>query len=183
MPGLTRAEAGEMLTGVSEDVFRRTAFIGQAGLGVNAVPELEKKMAAILTSGEEDTSYTEAEKRLSEWQRRRRYRGRGQLPQLEEEIEALQKTQQEAEETVRRLEELEEQAGQARRQLEEEKSRLAQERERHLQAEREELDACRREAGNWTGRQGNGSGGRKPCARRWRSLPLPDAPRMSWRPR
>ena len=146
VPGLTRAEAGEMLTGVSEDVFRRTAFIGQAGLGVNAVPELEKKMAAILTSGEEDTSYTEAEKRLSEWQRRRRYRGRGQLPQLEEEIEALQKTQQEAEETVRRLEELEEQAGQARRQLEEEKSRLAQERERHLQAEREELDACRREA-------------------------------------
>ena len=45
VPGLTAADAGEQLTGVSAEVFARSAFIGQGGLVVTGTPELEKRIA------------------------------------------------------------------------------------------------------------------------------------------
>ena len=78
--------AGEKLTGVSRDVFRRSAFVEQGALAVSGSPELEKRIAAIVSTGEEDTSYSEADERLRAWQRSRRFNKRGRLPELENDI-------------------------------------------------------------------------------------------------
>lgn len=97
VPGLTAADAGEQLTGVSAEVFARTAFIGQGGLVVTGTPELERRISAIVTSGEEASSYTEADAQLRAWLRRRRSGQHGALPELEGRIT-------EVEEQLHRLE-------------------------------------------------------------------------------
>ena len=86
VPGLTANDAGEQLTGVSAEVFQRSAFIGQGGLVVTGTPELEKRISAIVTSGEEASSYTEADAQLRAWLRRRRSGQHGALPELEQRI-------------------------------------------------------------------------------------------------
>ena len=90
VPGLTATDAGEQLTGVSAEVFARTAFIGQGGLVVTGTPELEKRISAIVTSGEEASSYTEADARLRAWLRRRRSGQHGALPELEGRITTVE---------------------------------------------------------------------------------------------
>ena len=90
VPGLTAADAGEQLTGVSAEVFARTAFIGQGGLVVTGTPELEKRISAIVTSGEEASSYTEADVQLRAWLRRRRSGQHGALPELEGRITTVE---------------------------------------------------------------------------------------------
>ena len=109
--GLTGTNAGELLTGVSRDVFRRSAFIGQGTVAVTGSPELEKRIGAIVSTGEEQCSYSEADERLRAWQRRRRYKRRGLLPELEgrmdetqRRLEELSGSQQDVEELERRLE-------------------------------------------------------------------------------
>ena len=94
--GMNGANAGEMLTGVSRDVFRRSAFIEQGTVAVTGSPELEKRIAAIVSTGEEETSYSEADEKLRAWQRKRRFNRRGMLPELEGRMD----------ETSRRLEEM-----------------------------------------------------------------------------
>lgn len=84
--GLTGANAGEALTGVSRDVFRRSAFIEQGKVAVTHSAELEKRISAIVSTGEEDCSYTEADERLRQWQRKRRFNRYGRLPELEDEL-------------------------------------------------------------------------------------------------
>ena len=86
VPGLTATDAGEQLTGVSAEVFARSAFIGQGGLVVTGTPELERRISAIVTSGEEASSYTEADAQLRAWLRRRRSGQHGALPELEQRI-------------------------------------------------------------------------------------------------
>ena len=62
--GMNGTNAGELLTGVSKDVFGRSAFIAQGTVAVTGSPELEKRISAIVSTGEEQTSYTEADERL-----------------------------------------------------------------------------------------------------------------------
>lgn len=88
--GLSDADAGEILTGVSLPVFRRTAFISAPSLAVDQSPELEKKIAAIISSGEEGSSYSQTAERLRSAQRRIRYHSKGLLPALEDERRQLQ---------------------------------------------------------------------------------------------
>ena len=90
VPGLTATDAGEQLTGVSAEVFQRSAFIGQGGLVVTGTPELERRISAIVTSGEEASSYTEADAQLRAWLRRRRSGQHGTLPELEQRIAATE---------------------------------------------------------------------------------------------
>lgn len=87
--GLTALDVGEQLTGATAEVFSRTAFIGQGSIGVTGTPELERRIAAIVTSGEESCSWSEADSQLRSWQRKRRSGNRGALPEIEREI-ALQ---------------------------------------------------------------------------------------------
>ena len=60
VPGLTGANCGDALLGVSREVYARSAFIRQSGVAVSQDPGLERRIAALITSGEEDTSYSEA---------------------------------------------------------------------------------------------------------------------------
>lgn len=84
--GLNGNNAGEMLTGVSRDVFRRSAFVEQGKVAVTHSAELEKRISTIVSSGDEDCSFTEADSRLRQWQRKRRFNRHGRLPELEDEL-------------------------------------------------------------------------------------------------
>lgn len=79
---------GETLVGVSRDVFERSAFISQGKLAVGGSPELEKRIAAMVQTGQESVSYTEAQEKLHAAIRKRRYNRGGRLPELEREISA-----------------------------------------------------------------------------------------------
>ena len=68
---------------------------------------LERRIAALITTGEEDTSYTDAADRLRRQLTRRRYNKTGLLPQAERELEELERTAAEGrtlEESCRRWE-------------------------------------------------------------------------------
>ena len=83
---LNADNAGETLTGVSEQVFRRSAFIGQSGLRISQEAELEKRISSLVSTGDENTSYTESDIKLRAWQRRLRYKTSGTLPKLEKRL-------------------------------------------------------------------------------------------------
>ena len=86
---LNTSAIGEELTGMSKGVFERTVFIRQAGLGISGNPDLEKRISAIVSTGDEESSYTEVDERLRAWQRKLRYNKRGAIPELEVEIAQL----------------------------------------------------------------------------------------------
>lgn len=87
---LTGENAGETLLGVSREVFERSAFVGQGGqLAPAGSAELEKRIAALVSSGEEAVSHSQVEGRLREWLRRRRHNKTGLIPRLEEELADL----------------------------------------------------------------------------------------------
>ena len=88
---LNGSNVGEMLTGVSKDVFRRSAFIAQGTVAVSGSPELEKRINAIVSTGEESGSFSEADERLRAWQRKRRYNRKGMLPELEAKMDDTQR--------------------------------------------------------------------------------------------
>ena len=88
---LSGSNAGELLTGVSRDVFARSAFVGQGAAALTGSPEMEKRIQAIFSTGEEETSYSEAMERLGGWQRKRVYRQHGLIPEIEAQIGELQK--------------------------------------------------------------------------------------------
>lgn len=85
-PGLTGQNCGETLLGVSREVYERSAFIRQAGLAISQDAGLEKRIAALITTGEEDTSYSEATDTLKKQLNRRRHNKTGQIPALELEL-------------------------------------------------------------------------------------------------
>lgn len=89
--GLGPTDAGQILTGLSESVFERSAFVRQGAISVDNSPELEKRLSSLLTAGEEGASFAEAEQRLLAWQRSRRSRGRGHIPVLEAEIASIRR--------------------------------------------------------------------------------------------
>ena len=112
VPGIDGQNAGETLLGVPREVFERSAFIRQSALAVDSDAELERRIAALITTGDEDVSYTQVRDRLKkQLNRRRSNRTTGQIPALEREIDAL--TRQQANRN-----DLTEQAETARAQLE-----------------------------------------------------------------
>ena len=94
VPGIDGQNAGETLLGVPREVFERSAFIRQSALAVDSDTELERRIAALITTGEEDVSYTEVQERLKkQLNRRRSNRANGQIPALEREIAELESQQ------------------------------------------------------------------------------------------
>ena len=94
VPGIDGQNAGETLLGVPREVFERSAFIRQSALAVDSDAELERRIAALITTGEEDVSYTEVQERLKkQLNRRRSNRVTGQIPALEREITDLESQQ------------------------------------------------------------------------------------------
>ena len=90
--GMTGQNAGERLTGVPRAVFERSAFIRQNALPIDQDAELEKRIAALISSGDETTSYLETEKRLRTALNRRRHNQTGLLPRTEAEIAELRQS-------------------------------------------------------------------------------------------
>ena len=110
--GITAQNAGEVLLGVPREVFERSAFIGQNALAVDQDAELERRIAALITTGEEDTSYSQSYERLKKQLNRRKHNKTGLIPALEREIDDLQLS-------LRDLDALEAQARQAQNTLDE----------------------------------------------------------------
>ena len=110
--GVTAQNAGEVLLGVPREVFERSAFIGQNALAVEQDAELERRIAALITTGEEDTSYSQSYERLKKQLNRRKHNKTGLIPALEREIDDLHLT-------LRELNALEAQARQAQAALDE----------------------------------------------------------------
>ena len=87
VPGMTAQNCGELLTGVGREVFERSALLGAGNLALTSAPELEKRIASLVASGQEDLSLSETEARLKEWANRRKVnRSVGLIPKLEEQI-------------------------------------------------------------------------------------------------
>ena len=86
---LSAADCGETLLGVPREVYERSAFIRQSGLAVEPDAELERRIAALITAGEEGVSYSEASAALRKQLNARRSNARnGVIPTLEREIAA-----------------------------------------------------------------------------------------------
>ncbi len=103
VPGLTAASVGEQLTGVGREAYLRSAFVGQGGAAIGSSRELEARIAALATSGEEEVAYSAVERTLKDWRNRRRAnRANGLIPQLEEKRAQLDVTLQEMEQARRR---------------------------------------------------------------------------------
>lgn len=84
------AECGEQLLGIPREVYERSAFIRQSGLAVSADAELERRIAALITTGEETTSFSEAEAVLRRQLNARRHNKTGRIPAADAEIVALE---------------------------------------------------------------------------------------------
>ena len=112
--GMTGSNCGELLTGVNRDVFCRSAFIGQGDVAVTGNPELEKRIQSIVSSGDEQVSYSETAERLQNWQHKRRYHHKGILPALEDEIAESKKLLSEMENSVSSVQEMESRLAEAR---------------------------------------------------------------------
>ena len=140
VPELRAGVPGEIILGVPEAVFRRSAFISGADMALDANSELEKKITRLVTSGEERSSYTEADERLRRWQRKRRWRTSGSLPEAEGRRKELQGKLLRIESENKRLSELREEKGK----LTEQRALLENELALHRRDERRE-EARRRE--------------------------------------
>ena len=140
VPGLTASNCGELLTGVGQEVFTRSAFLGAGNLTVTTAPELERRIAALVSSGEEDVSYSQAMGRLKDWKNRRQVnKSVGEIPRLERELDQAREA----------LDHLEEAAAQIAG-LEGERAQLTRERDSLTrQAEAHRLLAQKKLAGRY----------------------------------
>ncbi len=88
--GITAADCGETLLGVSREVYQRSAFISQGGLIIDQDAELERRISALITTGKaEDFSYSETHAILKKQLTRRRHNKTGLLPNLERRLEEV----------------------------------------------------------------------------------------------
>lgn len=88
--GMTGDNVGEFLTGVGREVFERSLLIRQTNLAVDQSSELEQRINAFISSGDERLSWSVADARLREWQRSLKYNKTGQLIQLENDALVLE---------------------------------------------------------------------------------------------
>lgn len=156
VPGLTAANCGELLTGVGAEVFTRSAFLGDGNLPLTPAPELERRIAALVTSGEEDVSFSQTMERLKSWKNRRQVnRSVGEIPRLEGELEQVREELSRLEEAAALAARLEgEQAALARtrdgleRQAAAHKAIARQKLDRRYAQAEEEYQTARKQLGN-----------------------------------
>lgn len=84
--GLTSSDCGEQLLGIPRAVYERSAFIRQSGLPIDSDAELERRIAALITTGDEQISYSETMNALKKQLNVRRHNKTGQIPALEQSI-------------------------------------------------------------------------------------------------
>lgn len=137
VPGMTGENCGELLCGVGRETFERSAFIGQSGLALTSAPELEKRIAALASSGEEEVSYSQTEARLREWRNRRQVNKTvGLIPRLEGDLNEVVRTASRLDQVTAEISRCEGE----RVRLEAEKSELEAERLLHRKLRQHALD-------------------------------------------
>ena len=114
VPGLDTARCGETLLGVPQSVYQRCAFIPSGSLAIDADADLERRISALISTGDEKISFSQVESRLKKQLRQRKYNRSGSIPLLEAEIAGLRAAQQEAQTLTGQLENLQQQLSQAR---------------------------------------------------------------------
>ena len=114
VPGLDAARCGETLLGVPQSVYQRCAFISSGSLAIDADADLERRISALISTGDEKISFSQVESRLKKQLRQRKYNRSGSIPLLEAEIAGLRAAQQEAQTLTGQLENLQQQLSQAR---------------------------------------------------------------------
>lgn len=132
VPGLDAARCGETLLGVPQSVYQRCAFIPSGSLAIDADADLERRISALISTGDEKISFSQVESRLKKQLRQRKYNRSGSIPLLEAEIAGLRAAQQEAQALTGQLENLQQQLSQAREDQ-------ARRRQTRLQAAQESL--------------------------------------------
>lgn len=95
VPDLDAAHCGEALLGVPQSVYQRCAFIPSGSMAINADADLERRINALISTGEEKVSFLQAENRLKKQLHQRKYNRTGAIPQLEAEIGELMAAQAE----------------------------------------------------------------------------------------
>lgn len=114
VPGLDAARCGETLLGVPQSVYQRCAFIPSGSLAIDADADLERRISALISTGDEKISFSQVESRLKKQLHQRKYNRSGSIPLLEAEIAGLRAAQQEAQTLTGQLENLQQQLSQAR---------------------------------------------------------------------
>ena len=91
VPSLTAANAGQVLVGAGREVFTRCALLSQNAGPLTSSPELERRIAALATAGQEDASFSDTQRTLKDWRNRRQVnRSAGLIPRLERELDQVQ---------------------------------------------------------------------------------------------
>ncbi|MBE6971646.1 MAG: hypothetical protein E7446_05965 [Ruminococcaceae bacterium] len=126
IPDITSQNLGEKLLGIGRDVFVRSAFIGQSGLALDQDAELERRIAALVSSGQEDISFSESYDRLKKQLSRRKHNKTGTIPALEHEVAQLTDALQHLQSLQMQETAAKEQVQQFTRQTEDIRQRLAQ---------------------------------------------------------
>ena len=138
VPGLDAARCGETLLGVPPSVYQRCAFIPSGSLAIDADADLERRISALISTGDEKISFSQVESRLKKQLRQRKYNRSGSIPLLEAEIAGLRAAQQEAQTLTGQLENLQQQLSQAR----EDQARRRQARLQVVQEALREKERC-----------------------------------------
>ena len=138
VPGLDAARCGEMLLGVPQSVYQRCAFIPSGSLAIDADADLERRISALISTGDEKISFSQVESRLKKQLRQRKYNRSGSIPLLEAEIAGLRAAQQEAQTLTGQLENLQQQLSQAQ----EDQARRRQARLQVAQEALREKESC-----------------------------------------
>lgn len=103
--GLNADNAGEAICRMSKTVFERSVFIKESDVQITQTSELEKRITAIVSSGDEQFSYSDADSKLREWTRRRKFNNSGEIPatinKMRENAESLQRIRKDAEESAK----------------------------------------------------------------------------------
>lgn len=100
--GLDALRCGETLLGVPQSVYQRCAFISSGSMAIDADADLERRINALISTGEEKISFFQAETRLKRQLHQRKYNRSGAIPLLESEIASLSSAQAEVQDLAER---------------------------------------------------------------------------------
>ncbi|MBQ9980701.1 MAG: AAA family ATPase [Oscillospiraceae bacterium] len=135
--GLEGETAGQELTGMSREVFRRSALVRQGTIKIDNTADLERQLVSTATGGEDDASYGQVRDRLENWRKALKNRQGGEISRLEQE-------EKELEAKIEDISALARTAAQKRAELEQLSEKLkAAEQEVELHRARESLDRGR----------------------------------------
>lgn len=99
--GIDASHCGELLIGVPQSVYQRCAFISSGSMAIDADADLERRISALISSGEEKVSFSQAESRLKRQLHQRKYNRTGAIPQLESDIATIAAAQNDVEALIR----------------------------------------------------------------------------------